>query len=132
MAAKGGATTTGAKEYARVVDRLPTTVTAALREVAQQSAGIIHDHAQELLNQQTDGTGATAAAIKVVEDAANKQFHVISEAPPDKPDNLVIWLEHGTRFMAARPYMRPAIDHEREPYRRAGERAASQVLQGLR
>lgn len=123
----GGATSTGVKEMLAAIETLPAKVTEALRGVASNSAHRIQTRARQRLDELTQGTGATAAEIKVFEEADKKQFLVLSEAPEDRPANLPTWLEFGTRYMEARPYMRPALDEEQDPYRREMERASLQV-----
>jgi hypothetical protein len=114
------------------IAKLPDAVTAALKVEAHASAQRIAAHAAALLRAQTHGTGRTAAAIRVLEEGGDRQFVVNSPGTADKPANLPIWLEYGTRFMAARPHMRPAADAESAAYKAhmaaAAERAAQKVL----
>ncbi len=128
----GRVTDTGLRELARAIDRLPDAVTAALKDVARTSAGRIAAHAKSLLRAQTHGTGATADAIAVVEDAAHKQYVVYSPGTADRPANLPLWLEVGTIHMSARPYLRPAgaaeTDHYTTNMTTTAERTAQKVL----
>ncbi len=125
-------TITGMDQLTRAVEDLPRLVTLALRGVAWQSSRRIQARAQQLLRAQTHGTGKTAAHIVIIEEEAKKQFVVDSQGDPDRPANLPLWLERGTRFMAARPHMRPAADEEDQPYKnamlRAADRTATQAL----
>jgi hypothetical protein len=128
----GSATVTGLRELQAAIQKLPDAVTAALKAEARASAGRIAAHAASLLRAQTHRTGRTAAAIRVLEEGADKQFVVNSPGTADKPANLPIWLEYGTRFMTAKPHMRPAADAESATYKQhmaaAAERAAQKVL----
>ncbi len=57
---------------------------------------------------------------------------VNSPGHPDRPANLPVWLEFGTRYMTAKPHMRPAADAESERYKfnmvKAAEDAAGEAL----
>lgn len=116
----------------RAIARLPAAVTEALKAEAHGSAERIAAHAKALLRSQTHGTGATADAIAVVEDAEHKQFTVDSPGAPGRPPNLPLWLEVGTIYMAAKPYLRPAGAAEDAPYKAhmtaAAERTAQKAL----
>ena len=115
------------REARRTVERLPATVTARLRRAASQTATRIQGGARARLRAQTRGTGRTADAISVREDADGKAFAVESKAVRPAPANLPGWLEYGTSKMAARPYMRPAAEAERARYRREIQTAAEQA-----
>jgi HK97 gp10 family phage protein len=123
----GSVTDTGLDDLRKAVDALPRSVTLALRGVAWQSSRRIKDRAQQILASKTHGTGKTAASIEIIEDDANKQFQVFPAGNPDRPANLPLWLEFGTRYMAARPFMRPAADEENPRYQREMLQAASDV-----
>jgi hypothetical protein len=120
------------KELQTAIQQLPEGVTAALKVEARASADRIAAHAQALLRSQTHGTGATAAAIRVIDESDRKQFTVNSPGTADKPANLPIWLEYGTVYMSAKAHMRPAAEAESERYKRnmaeAAERAAQKAL----
>lgn len=132
------------------VQQLPTAVTAALRGVAEATAQRVLANARANLARQTHGTGATAAAINVTEDASNHAFIVASPGVPHPrfslhrmtrsgrthtqkvtQNNLPIWLEYGTVHMAARPYMRPAAEAEVDRYRRDMEAASAGAVATL-
>jgi hypothetical protein len=123
---------TGLRELQAAIQKLPDAVTAALKAEARASADRIAAHAASLLRAQTHGTGRTADAIRVLEEGADKQFVVNSPGTADRPANLPIWLEYGTRFMTAKPHMRPAADAESAAYKQhmaaAAERASQKVL----
>jgi hypothetical protein len=125
-------TATGLDTLQQAIERLPAAVTAALKGEAHASSVRIAAHAKALLRSQTHGSGRTAAAIAVTEDAEHQQFTVHSPAAPGDPANLPLWLETGTIYMAARPYLRPAGVAEDAPYKAnmtaAAERTAQKVL----
>jgi hypothetical protein len=124
--------TTGLDSLQQAITRLPASVTAALKAEARASADRITAHAQALLRAQTHGTGATAGAIGVADDSAHQQF-TVHVSPEDRPANLPMWLEYGTRFLVARPFMRPAAAAENDRYVQnmtvAAERTAKDVLE---
>jgi hypothetical protein len=130
--AQAGVTTTGLKETQRAVNQLPRQVTLALQSVAWRTAIRVREGAARRFRDQTKGSGATAAAIAVVDESARRQYAVVSKAPSGKPANLPLWLEFGTVKMRARAYMRPALVAEDARYRResqdAADRAATEAL----
>jgi HK97 gp10 family phage protein len=129
---EGSVTETGMAELRKALEDLPRTVTLALRAVAWQSSRRIKDRAAQILNSKTSGTGKTAASIEIIEEPENKQFIVWPRGNPDRPSNLPLWLEFGTRFMQARPFLRPAADEEDDKYKRnmmqAADNTATKVL----
>jgi HK97 gp10 family phage protein len=129
--AEGRVTQAGMTEARRALERLPSSVSLALRGAAHLIAVRIRDGAKQRLLAQTHGTGRTANAIAVVEDAEQQQFRVESKAVRPAPANLPIWLEYGTSKMAARPYMRPAAEAQRDDYQRAAERAVTRAAESV-
>lgn len=124
-------TTVGLEELYAATRVLDDRVQGRLQAVAAATAFRVKARAQENLRSKTHGSGATAKAIGVVVDHPRKQYQVISQAPPDKPDVLPFWLEYGTRHMGARPYMRPAADAERESYAANMLAAAVDIMRGV-
>lgn len=108
---------TGVAETLKAIEEFPEAETAALKAVAKVNAGRIHARARLLLAQQTHGEGNTAAALKVSEDAPNRQFVVEFGLIRNRPAMLPVWIELGTVRMNARPFMRPAADAFRDKYR---------------
>src|SRR5689334_6498120 len=98
-------TDSGLQTLRRTIEQLPREMTLALRAIAWQSSRRIQHRAREILRSKTRGTGKTAASIVVNEEAEHKQF-VVTVDNPENP-NLGLWLERGTKHMAARPFMRP-------------------------
>lgn len=129
--AEAGVTTSGLTELVALVDRLDADVVAALRTVAQRSAERIRDRARSILDSKTGGKADRIAVFAVVPDEAHHAFLVTSEGAVDKPANLALWFERGTRFMEARPALRPAADVEEHTYRTDSEAAAAKVLEKL-
>lgn len=128
-----GVTVTGLDTLQQAIKRLPAAVTAALKDEAHASATRIAAHAKALLRSQTHGSGRTANAIAVVEDAEHKQFTVHAPAASGDPANLPLWLEVGTIYMRAKPYLRPAGAAEDPHYQvnmvAAAEHTAQDVLE---
>lgn len=124
-------TTTGLEELYAATRDVDRRMTHRLQAVAAATALRVRTRAQQTLRTKTHGTGATANAIGIVEDLPRKQYQVISQAPGDKPSLLPVWIEYGTRFMDARPYMRPAADAERERYVQNMLDVAIDVMRGV-
>jgi len=128
----GSAVASGLTALRAGIEKLDATVTAALKATARASADRIAAHAAQLLRSQTHGTGRTADAIRVLDETDRKQYVVNSPGHPDRPANLPMWLEFGTRYMTAKPHMRPAGDAETERYKtnmvKAAEDAALKAL----
>ena len=128
-----GVTTMGLREARAAVEQLPRAVTLALRGVAWQSSRRIQEDAKRRLRAQTHGTGKTADAIVVIEEAEEQQFVIASQGDAGDAANLPLWLEFGTVKMSARPYMRPSALAESDRYRqemaKASGDAARDVLQ---
>lgn len=130
--AEPGATATGLTELRAVVNALPQTVTAALRHVAATTAYRIRERAQGLLRAQLKTSArALVDGIIVLDESAERRYVVDSTRPASQPTNLPLWVERGTRYMAARPYMRPAGDAEDARYRRDALAAAEAVVAQL-
>lgn len=126
--ANGSATSKGLTEMRSAVSDLPRTVTAALRAVAWRKSRDVYATAKALLiAQQKTPSRKLANAMEIVEVEEKKKFLVISHPPSDQPANLPIWNEHGTRFMTARPYMRPALDEHSQSYRAEMEAASTKA-----
>lgn len=141
----GSVTATGLQELRQAIDRFPQTVTDRLRAVAFRKSREVLARAQQLV---PVDTGYTRDNIHVEEVPERKLFQVIPGT--DRPrvriawktmkrsgrsftqkvslNMLPNWLEYGTRFMVARPFMRPAADAVEPSYRREmlaeAERAA--------
>lgn len=131
--AKAGADATGMKELNAAIDRLPQTVTAALRGVAKNSAERIKIRAHDLApvggeprGEHTAGNPHMRDTIAVTEEADKKQF-VVGPNTPWLPE-LGLWIERGTVHMSARPFMRPAGDEEDSHYKRESLAAADQAV----
>ncbi len=110
-------------EYRAAIDKLPVVVTERLAQTANATANAVAAKAASILRSTTHGTGRTAGEIRVIAEPERKQYRVNSPGDERWP-NLPIGLEYGTRFMRARPYMRPAADSLTDKYRADMERAA--------
>jgi len=128
--AEGGVLVTGLKEAYANVEALDTHVTEALKGVAHGTADRINTGYRERLRSQTHGTGRTANSSRVLDESAEKQFTVNVPGDPEKWPNLPGALEYGTRFMSAKPSLRPAGDAENERYKADMATAAERVVKG--
>ncbi len=118
----------GPRELRAAVDRLPETVTAALKQTAKGSADRIARRAADILRSKTHGTGKTADSIRVLDESERQQFVVNCPGDPSSPANLPLWLERGTRYMTAKAFMRPAADEETDRYIRNMTAAAEDAV----
>ena len=116
---------TGLVELRHAVERFSDDQTAALKAVARATAERVLRRERQLLADKTHGEGNTAAALFIEDDSANKRFIVRFGLIKGRPANLPIWIEYGTVHQAARPFVRPAADAEKEPYRREMEAASA-------
>lgn len=124
-------TDTGLAELKRAINALPKDVTLALRAVAWRKSREAYAIAKATLRSKLKTPAHKLIDnIEIIEDAAKKEFVVISQAPDDQPANLPLWVERGTRQMAARPYIRPAGDAIDESYKSESLKAAASVVSG--
>lgn len=121
-------TETGTADMRAAIDQFPDRVTAALKAVAGATAGRVQSRAQDILRSKLK-TSVTALIedITVEEDAANKQFLIVSRSPVGQGTNVNLWNEYGTVKMAARPYMHPAAKAEEARYQAEMQAAADGV-----
>lgn len=129
--AESSVTVTGLKEAKAAVDKLPTVVTAALKQVAQRAANrIVSSYRVHLLSQTK--AHKTAASARVLDESKERQFVANVPGDPSDPANLAMWLEYGTSRMSAKPALRPAGDAENDRYKAdmasAAETAAKDAL----
>jgi HK97 gp10 family phage protein len=119
-------------ELRKHIGAFPKEVEAAMMKVAKDTAERIAARARQLV---TVATGRTRESIRVVEDLEKHEYRVevgpTKERPADKdyPANVPLWIEFGTRYVAARPFMRPALDEQRDRYRRDLEAASIAAMQ---
>lgn len=119
----GSAKSTGLDEMREKVDRLPADVTEKLRAVAERTAGTIKQRARATLLTKRHAP-KTADSIEVMAHVGEKRYEVLVAGDPARPANLPLWLERGTVFMMATPYLRPAQDAENQNYIRDSAAAA--------
>ncbi len=135
----------GLKELKDQVEKLPDVVIEALRDVAEKTAHRVMERAKQLV---PVATGYTRDNIHVQFFPEEKTYVV--NAGTDRPrvhfatrrskrsgrthtqkvtqNNLPIWLERGTRFMVAKPFMRPAADAENDRYKQDMANAAEAAV----
>lgn len=127
--------TTGLEEMRRDVERFPAAVTANLRQVAQDTAYRMASRSRGLVargpDPRTHGGRHTQDSIVVIPNVEQKEFRV-EVGTGVTPKNLPRWIEFGTRFMAARPFMRPAADAEVGRYRQDMIRAVDAAAETLK
>lgn len=148
MADQSSVSVKGLDELKKLADALPAEVSAQLRSIAQRTAYRIMQRAKSLV---PVATGYTRDNIHVI-DEADKHRYVV-EAGTDRPRVLISghtskrsgrfhtqrvtlnmlpnWIEYGTRFQVARPFMRPASDAERDQYERESTQVAEKLTEKL-
>lgn len=101
-----------------------------LKALAHRRARAVHAVAQRRLPEAGQGkaTGKTRAALHVVDDSAHKRFRVEVADIPGRDPMVPVYLEFGTVGMSARPFLRPAVDENREGYVREAEQLAVTLL----
>lgn len=124
---KGSAVSSGLAETMRAVEQLPKAVTAQLRSVAFRASREVKERARQNLLRSHPGA-KTADTIVIDEHADERRYQITVQGDPARPPNLPLWLERGTRYMAATPYMRPAEDAVRGDYVRESAAAAADVV----
>lgn len=129
--ANAGADATGFRELQALLDDFPNEVTSALRTVARDTADRVQARATQILDARTNGKASRIAAISIVDEPEQRQVRVIAEGISGKPANLALWFERGTRYMEARPFMRPAGDAEDDRYKRDSFAAVLRVAEKL-
>jgi len=104
---------------------------SALKALAHRRALAVHRSAQNRLPQAGEGnaTGKTRAALHVVDDSARKQYRVEVADIPGRDPMVPVYLEFGTVGMSARPFLRPAVDENRDGYRQDAERIIADLDQ---
>ncbi len=130
--ADGGATATGLKELRDLVEQLPDDVTRALQTVAHDTALRCQARAKQILQSKLKTTAhALIDGIVIIPELDRQRYVVDSTPPPGQPANVPLWVERGTRFMVARPYIRPTEDAEDDRYKRDSLAAAEAVADRL-
>ncbi len=129
MSDGGSVTSTGLEEMRAACQQLPA-VTAALREVAKATAIRIQANAKAILRmKEVSDRTELIDAIVLEENAANREFRVISNPPPGQSANVTIWNEYGALGrIVARYYMHDSAEAERDQYRRDMEAASADAV----
>lgn len=107
--------------------RMPANLRRYYAGATSDSAGAIQAGARQ---RAPVATGALWQGIQVVPEG-DARYTVVSEregGPPDVPT----FVEYGTRFMAARPYFRPAIEAERPRFEADTRDLETALLSGRR
>lgn len=104
---------TGIAEFRRNVDRMGPVAVGKLRARARAIAGGIQADAAAIARARG---WSLANEIVISEDAARGVFIVSVKPTPPRPANLPLWLENGTRYMAARPFFWPGVLRARGRY----------------
>lgn len=132
--ADGTVTTTGLRELTVAVEKLPVTVEQASLRVARETSYRVAARARGRVPRGPDprqrGGLHTVDSIVVLVDAEKKEVRV-EVGTGVEPPMLPIWIEFGTRFQVARPFMRPALDAEDAQYRQDLERETAQAAADL-
>lgn len=117
------------RDLLAALERLGPAVDVRLRAEARYTAGQIRDEAQRRIRRRT---GRTAAQITAEESYDGTGYVVyVKTDEPDVPANLDLWLEHGTRFMTARPFLQPSALLEAGSHRRRVLRACEDEIRRL-
>lgn len=131
--ADGSVTTTGLKELREAVEKSPVAVEQASLRVARETSYRVAARARGLAPRGPDprqrGGRHTIDSIVVLVDAGKKEVRV-EVGTGVEPPMLPVWIEYGTRFKAARPFMRPALDAERDRYRSDLEQETAKAAAG--
>jgi hypothetical protein len=115
----GGVTTTGLREYDLAVRALPAVLSAELQGAAQAAAG---QHYREIQTTMQARGWALARDVHI-EHHSGEQRYTVFVAPHPRPENLPLWLEHGTRYMVAQPFHGPSVARLRVTYPQAVDAA---------
>lgn len=93
----------------RAFDTLGAAIERHAKAAAEITANNIAREARARLARATGAraTGATAAGIRVEEARHGVGYVVVSER--QHMPHLPLWLEHGTQYMTARPYLDPSV-----------------------
>jgi hypothetical protein len=117
-------------QITQAFDRLGALAHAALSDLARDTANGLKVEMQGRLRRQTSGTGRTADAITVTR--TNDGYYTVeSRELGSRPAMLPIWLEHGTRHMAEKPYFYGSVQLEHGTYLRRVEHALQRAIDGL-
>jgi HK97 gp10 family phage protein len=117
--------------FLRGLERAAINVEADLKAAAGRRARAVQAAAQSRLPRKGDtpyATGMMREHVVVVEDEARRQFRVEVEDIPGRDPLVPVYHEFGTVGTAAKPFLRPAVDENRDSYIADAERAVAQRL----
>lgn len=107
------------------LEQLGVAVERHLQAVAQETARAIQTEARARVRRRT---GRTAGQI-TAEPAQDGQGYVVYvKTIEDMWPNLDIGIEFGTRYLAARPFLHPAVALEEGPHRRRLDAALNEAI----
>lgn len=111
------------------LERAAVNVESDLKAAAERRAHAVKAGAQSRLPSKGDTTYATGtmkAHVVVVDDSAHKQFRVEVEDVAGRDPLVPVYHEFGTVGTAAKPFLRPAVDENRDSYIKDAEAAVAQ------
>jgi HK97 gp10 family phage protein len=110
----------------KMLDQLGESADAYIKEAAKVTAERIAQEARGRLARQTSGTGKTQAAITVTEEEHGARVFVGRVA--GRNPNVPLYLEFGTKFMSARPFLFASAMLEEGPHMKRVERALQKAI----
>lgn len=104
---------------------------AELKALAHRRARAVHQSAQARLPQagERHATGKTRAALQVVDDSGRKQYRVEVGDIPGRDPMVPVYIEFGTVGTPAQPFLRPALDENRDEYTREAEQLITDLTE---
>lgn len=115
--------------FLRRVEGAAVNVEGDIKAAAARRAAAVHAVAYERLpgpGETPYATGVTRDHLVIVEDDAHKQFRVEVSDIPGRDPRVPAYHEFGTVGSAARPFLRPAVDENRDAYFKDAEQVVEQ------
>lgn len=104
----------------------------ALKAVARRRAQAVRAAAAQRLPGRGDtphATGATRAALQVIEDTPRREYRVEVGPIPGRDPMVPVYIEFGTVGTPARPFLRPAVDENVDAYLRDIDATVTSVME---
>lgn len=117
--------------FLKGVERAAVDVEADLKAAASRRAKAVHAVAHDRLPAKGEtkyATGVMRDHLVIVDDSAHQQFRVEVSDIPGRDPMVPVYHEFGTVGTAARPFLRPAVDENRDSYIRDAEAAVEKRL----